>query len=80
MTHDRQYRAAMPIKLAHAVLREHAGSQWDPAVIDQVMAVLPTMPAVSTFDDVGRPSAADTAHEPSPSDISALLVAVDAEI
>ena len=44
MTHDRQYRKAMTIKMAHAVLREHAGSQWDPAVIDQVMAVYPTMP------------------------------------
>jgi hypothetical protein len=54
MTHDRQYRTAMPVKLAFAILREHAGSQWDPAVVEQVIAVLPTMPTVSQLDEVGR--------------------------
>lgn len=81
MTHDRQYRKAMPIAMAHAILREHAGSQWDPMVIDHVMAVLPSMPAVSAFDDVGRTPiiSADT-EIVIPADIGELLADVDAEI
>ena len=78
MTHDRQYRVGMPVKMAFAVLHEHSDTQWDAAVIEQVMAVLPSMPTVSGLDEVGR-------HERStrrsvPDDIGALLVAVDAEI
>ena len=80
MTHDRQYRTAMSVKMAHAVLREHAGSQWDPAVIDQVMAVLPTMPVVSTFDEVGRSVDGQVHGDDVPSDIGELLTAVDVEI
>ena len=81
MTHDRQYRKAMPIKMAFAILREHAGSQWDQAVVDQVIAVLPTMPTVASFEEVGRMSAetADFEHI-TPEDISELLVSVDVEI
>ena len=86
MTHDRPYRTAMPIKLAFAILREHAGSQWDPAVVEQVIAVLPTMPTISRLDEVGRGSLAfDPVHDRVPNDISEidvseLLVTVDAEI
>src|SRR5690606_18536048 len=86
MTHDRQYRTAMPIKLAFAILREHAGSQWDPAVVEQVIAVLPTMPVVSRLDEVGRGvQVHDAARDRIPNDISEidvseLLVTVDAEI
>lgn len=86
MTHDRQYRSAMPIKLAFAILREHAGSQWDPAVVEQVIAVLPTMPTVGRLDEVGRGTGLfDARHERFPDDISEidvneLLVTVDAEI
>ena len=86
MTHDRQYRTAMPIKLAFAILREHAGSQWDPAVVEQVIAVLPTMPTVSQLDEVGRGAQVhDAARDRIPNDISEidvseLLVTVDAEI
>ncbi len=80
MTHDRQYRAAMPVKMAHAVLREHSGSQWDPIVIEQVMAVLPTMPAVSTFDEVGRAVEGRAPVPLVPADIGELLAVVDAEI
>jgi HD-GYP domain-containing protein (c-di-GMP phosphodiesterase class II) len=86
MTHDRQYRQAMPIKLAFAVLGEHAGSQWDAAVIEQVMTVLPSMPTVSGLDAVGREVTSDRMHadledaEQIPSDVGDLLVAVDAEI
>ena len=86
MTHDRQYRRAMPIRLAFAILREHAGSQWDPAVVEQVIAVLPSMPTISNLDEVGRGTYAyDPALDRAPNDISEidlseLLVTVDAEI
>jgi HD-GYP domain-containing protein (c-di-GMP phosphodiesterase class II) len=80
MTHDRQYRAGMPVKLAYSVLQEHAGSQWDDEVIRQVIAVLPTMPAVSSFDDVGRHVRSSTGADELPGDIGELLEAVDAEI
>jgi HD-GYP domain-containing protein (c-di-GMP phosphodiesterase class II) len=78
MTHDRQYRAGMPVKMAFAVLHEHAGTQWDPAVIDQVIAVLPSMPGVPGLDEVGRH--VDVDHDAELDDVSALLAAVDAEI
>ena len=79
MTHDRHYRKGMPIGVAFAVLREHAGSQWDPAVIDQLIAVLPTMPMIASFDDVGRHT--DPIDIMSmPDDLSELLQAVDSEI
>lgn len=86
MTHDRQYRTAMPIKLAFAILREHAGTQWDPAVVEQVIAVLPSMPTVSRLDEVGRGgNVYDATRDRVPNDISEidvseLLVTVDAEI
>jgi HD-GYP domain-containing protein (c-di-GMP phosphodiesterase class II) len=78
MTHDRQYRAGMPVKMAFAVLREHAGTQWDPTVIDQLIAVLPSMPGVPGLDEVGRH--VDDTIDAELDDVSALLAAVDAEI
>lgn len=81
MTHDRQYRVGMPVKMAFAVLHEHADTQWDPDVIEQVMTVLPSMPTVSGLDEVGRSvKAAAAAPDVIPDDLGALLVAVDAEI
>lgn len=86
MTHDRPYRKAMPIGFAFAILREYAGPQWDPAVIEQVIAVVPTMPALSSLDGVGRGiSVAVEPADRAPSDISEidvreLLATVDAEI
>ena len=81
MTHDRQYRAGMPVKMAFAVLTENAGSQWDAAVIEQVMAVLPSMPTVSGLDEVGRHvKASDATGSSVPDDVGTLLVTVDAEI
>ncbi len=78
MTHDRQYRKAMPLSLAFAILREHAGSQWDEQVVEQVMAVVPSMPTISTFDQVGRDD--DLERTSIPDDIGELLMTVDAEI
>ncbi len=78
MTHDRQYRKAMPFNMAFAILREHPGSQWDEQVVEQVMAVVPSMPIVSTFDHVGRDD--DLELTSIPDDICELLLTVDAEI
>ena len=78
MTHDRQYRRAMPLNMAFAILREHAGSQWDEQVVEQVMAAVPSMPMVNAFDRVGRDD--DLERTSIPDDISELLLVVDAEI
>jgi HD-GYP domain-containing protein (c-di-GMP phosphodiesterase class II) len=81
MTHDRQYRKAMPMRMAFAILREHAGSQWDPRVVQQVMLALPTLPTVSRFDGVGRiTDEASLDNIRIPDNIEALLEIVDAEI
>jgi HD-GYP domain-containing protein (c-di-GMP phosphodiesterase class II) len=77
MTHDRQYRPAMSLRVAFAVLREHAGTQWDGAVIDQLLGVLPTIPGIPALDEVGRRSTDASAL---PDDVHELLTTVDAEI
>ena len=40
MTSDRPYREALPRKAARAELRLHAGSQFDPRVVDALLEVL----------------------------------------
>jgi HD-GYP domain-containing protein (c-di-GMP phosphodiesterase class II) len=80
MTHDRQYRKAMPMQMAFAILREHAGSQWDPDVVKQVMLTLPAVPVISRLDGVGRPDEDELASIEIPDDVHELLEAVDAEI
>ena len=81
MTHDRQYRKAMPLSMAAAILREHAGSQWDQDVVRHVLATLPTTTTtVSAFDAVGRDAAQPLEPVEIPIDVSELLAAVDAEI
>jgi HD-GYP domain-containing protein (c-di-GMP phosphodiesterase class II) len=82
MTHDRQYRQALPVGLALAVLREHAGSQWDEHVIDQAVAVLATMPSPSALAGIGRgdTSTSESTETVMPDDVRELLAAVDAEI
>ena len=78
MTHDRQYRKAMPLSMAFAILREHAGSQWDAQVVEQVMLAVPSMPTGDAFDQVGRD--AELGGLSIPDDIGELLLTVDAEI
>ena len=78
MTHDRQYRKAMPLSMAFAILREHAGSQWDEQVVEQVMLAMPTMPMANAFEQVGRDD--DFGRVSIPDDVSELLLTVDAEI
>jgi len=38
MTSDRPYRRALPVAVAHAELRRHAGTQFDPRVVDALLA------------------------------------------
>jgi putative nucleotidyltransferase with HDIG domain len=81
MTHDRQYRDGVSVKMAFAVLQANSGTQWDAEVIRQMMAVFPSMPAVSALDEVGRHTAAVvTTDDGIPDDIAELLAIVDAEI
>ena len=40
MTTDRPYRRALPTAVAHAELRRHAGTQFDPAVVAALLAVV----------------------------------------
>jgi putative nucleotidyltransferase with HDIG domain len=40
MTTDRAYRAALPVEVATQEMRDCAGSQFDPAVVDAVLAVI----------------------------------------
>jgi HD-GYP domain-containing protein (c-di-GMP phosphodiesterase class II) len=80
MTHDRPYRDALPLRLGIAVLREHSGSQWDPAVVSAVIASLPEVPQTSRLETVGRDADLVDARAEIPADIGELLAAVDAEI
>lgn len=79
MTDDRRYRRAMPTDLACGILREHAGSQWDEQVVEQVIAVAVSMPQLWAFDGVGRGMRTATTA-PVPDDVGELLRAVDSEI
>lgn len=60
MSSDRPYRKGMPIERVEQILREGAGAQWDPAVIDAYFAVRDEMVALSRLErdplnlDVGR--------------------------
>ena len=44
MTSDRPYRRAMSAEAAREELRRHAGTQFDPAVVDALLAVLGAPP------------------------------------
>jgi HD-GYP domain-containing protein (c-di-GMP phosphodiesterase class II) len=85
MTHEHRFRRALPLGLAMAVLREHAGSQWDRRVVDQLMAVVPSMLATPGLEHVGRGQHAEPSTEldgvsVGAHDVDELLIAVDAEI
>jgi two-component system, cell cycle response regulator len=40
MTSDRSYRRALPAEVAHEELRRNAGTQFDPAVVEALLAVV----------------------------------------
>lgn len=52
MTNTRHYREGMGHERAAAILGEHAGSQWDPVVVEIVTRCI-ARDAVGIFDDVG---------------------------
>jgi hypothetical protein len=51
MTTDRSYRRALPLAAATQELRENAGSQFDPAVVDALLAVAAGAGAVAEAPD-----------------------------
>jgi putative nucleotidyltransferase with HDIG domain len=72
MANTRQYRVGMGNDKAMAILREHAGAQWDERVVRAVLAVAEARaahatPATTTLRDVGRETTtnASTASTPS---------------
>jgi len=59
MTSDRPYRPALSAEAARAELREHAGTQFDPDVVDALLATLDTEgadPEAVAGADVGVPT------------------------
>ena len=55
MAHTRQYREGLGHDRAAAVLREHSGSQWDPDVVESLLAVVAADDSArAVLEDVGR--------------------------
>lgn len=54
MTTDRPYRKGMPHEAAIAELRRHAGSQFDPVVVETFISVLESMPDSSTNESANE--------------------------
>jgi HD-GYP domain-containing protein (c-di-GMP phosphodiesterase class II) len=50
MTSDRPYRAALSLEEAVAELRRHAGTQFDPGVVEALLAVLDESPMPAPMD------------------------------
>ena len=50
MTSDRPYRAALPVEEAIAELRRHSGTQFDPKVVDALLAILDESPMPALID------------------------------
>jgi HD-GYP domain-containing protein (c-di-GMP phosphodiesterase class II) len=61
MTTDRPYRRALPVEEAVRRLREAAGSQFDPTVVDAYLRVLEAQPSPEAVDKLS-----DTFSTPSP--------------
>jgi putative nucleotidyltransferase with HDIG domain len=83
MTHEHRFREAMVPSMAFAVLREHAGSQWDAKVIEHVIAVLPAIENGHGLVAVGKDASSGRQIESNATpaeDVNELLIAVDAEI
>lgn len=70
MSFTRHYREGMSQEKVVAILREHSGAQWDPAVVDAVLTVTAGRPESAhgrrALDEVGRSEsiAADTLARP----------------
>ncbi|MDP2949254.1 MAG: HD domain-containing phosphohydrolase [Chloroflexota bacterium] len=57
MTNDRAYRAAMPPEEAARILREGAGSQWDPKVVEVFLGTLAPVPTPPPEADAAQAQA-----------------------
>lgn len=57
MAHTRHYREGMGPDRAVAILREHAGSQWNPVCVELVVGVIHDVAAGAVLWDVGRTEA-----------------------
>ncbi len=65
MSHTRQYRTGMGTEKAQAIMREHAGSQWDPDVVEVALRVLPELHGVApALTNVGRDRRASETEQP----------------
>jgi HD-GYP domain-containing protein (c-di-GMP phosphodiesterase class II) len=52
MSSNRPYRKALPANEIEAILKEGAGSQWDPRIIETFLCVLPEIVAVGRIADI----------------------------
>jgi HD-GYP domain-containing protein (c-di-GMP phosphodiesterase class II) len=50
MTSDRSYRSSMPSTVARAELERCAGTQFDPVVVQALLAVLEREPARAEYE------------------------------
>lgn len=68
MSNNRQYRDGMGIEKALAILREHAGTQWDSNVVAAAERVIRRTPPseISSFDGVGRGENQETTEQAAP--------------
>lgn len=46
MAYTRRYRSGMPLDKVLAILREHAGTQWDPLVVQAVITIVSKRPII----------------------------------
>lgn len=78
MAHTRQYRTGMGHERAVAILREHAGSQWDPTVVEALISTLSSsdddLVRGEVFDAVGRASVACDCADALPEPVRRQLV------
>ncbi len=80
MAHTRQYRAGMGTDRAEAVLWDHAGSQWDPIIVDAAIPVLRSLfGATPRLDRVGADVRPDGSAAPDCVCVDALPPAAELE-
>ena len=61
MAHTRQYRHGMGAAKAIAILREHAGSQWDASIVEHVAVLGPDIANADGLESAGTTIACDCA-------------------